>query len=165
MAPSKPRISQRDSAVSGNGAINLTDVGGDVYAKTSFGSILVERIGGNLTAEDANGSVTARGVKGDVSVDTSFAGVTLESIGGKIRVDNQNGGISVVASRPSSGCRDISLKTSFSSIRVAIPEGVGYDVSARTSFGRVNTELPITATGSMGGDSLTGTIGSGGCQL
>ena len=74
-------------------------------------------------------------------------------------------GISVLASRPSRGCRDISLKTSFSSIRVAIPEGVGYNVSAHTSFGRVNTELPITATGSMGGDSLTGTIGAGGCQL
>jgi DUF4097 and DUF4098 domain-containing protein YvlB len=152
-------------AVSGNGAINLTDIGGDAYARTSFGSILAERVGGNLAAENTNGSVTARGVKGDVSVDTSFAGVTLELIGGKIRVDNQNGGISVLASRPSSGCRDISLKTSFSSIRVAIPEGLGYNVTARTSFGRVNTELPITATGSMGGDSLTGTIGAGGCQL
>ena len=152
-------------AVSGNGAINLADIGGDAYAKTSFGSIQAERIGGNLTAENTNGSVTARGVKGDVSVDTSFAGVTLESIGGKIRVDNQNGGISVVASRPSSGCHDISLKTSFSSIRVAIPEGVGYSLTAHTSFGRVNTELPITATGSMGGDSLSGTIGAGGCQL
>jgi hypothetical protein len=67
--------------------------------------------------------------------------------------------------RPSSGCRDISLKTSFSSIRVRIPDGLGYNVSAHTSFGRVSSELPITATGNLGGDSLTGTIGGGGCQL
>jgi hypothetical protein len=152
-------------AVTGNGALNLTDIGGDTYAKTSFGSILVERIGGNLTAENSNGSVTARNVKGDAAVDTSFAGVTLETIGGRIRVDNQNGAISVSASRPASGCRDISLKTSFSSIRVGVPEGLGYNLTARTSFGRVNTELPITATGSMGGETLNGTIGSGGCQL
>jgi hypothetical protein len=26
-------------------------------------------------------------------------------------------------------------------------------------------ESPITATGSMGGDSFSGTIGAGGCQL
>jgi len=118
-----------------------------------------------LTADDSNGSVTARNVKGDAGVTTSFAGVTLESIGGRIRVDNQNGAIAVTAVRPASGCRDISLKTSFSSIRVRIPDGLGYNVSARTSFGRVSSDLPVTATGNIGGDSLNGTIAGGGCQL
>ena len=56
-------------------------------------------------------------------------------------------------------------KTSFSSIRVRVPGGVGYNVTARTSFGRVSSELPVTATGTMGGDTLNGKIGSGGCQL
>jgi hypothetical protein len=152
-------------AITGNGAVTLTDIGGDAFAKTSFGSVSIERIGGNLTVENTNGSVTARNVKGDAGVKTSFAGVTLDTIGGKITVDNQNGGISVTAMRPASGCRDISLKTSFSSIRVHVPDGLGYNVTARTSFGRISSELPITSTGSIGGDSLTGTIGSGGCQL
>jgi hypothetical protein len=151
--------------INGNGAITLTEVGADAYAKTSFGSITADRINGNFTGEDSNGSVTARNVKGDAVVNTSFAGVTLESVGGRIRVDNQNGGIAVSAVRPSSGCRDISLKTSFSSIRVHVPDGVGYNVTAHTTFGRITSELPITATGSLGGDSLNGTIGSGGCQL
>ena len=152
-------------AITGNGAITVTDIGSDTFAKTSFGSVSVERIAGNLTVENSNGSVTAKAVKGDATVTTSFAGVTLESIGGKITVNNQNGGIFVTAARSSSGCRDISLKTSFSSIRVHIPEGLGYNVTARTSFGRISTDLPLTSTGSIGGDSLSGTIGSGGCQL
>src|SRR6266478_2646133 len=152
-------------AVTGNGGVTLTDIGGDTYAKTSFGSVLAERINGNLTVENTNGSVTARNVKGDAIVHTSFAGVTLESIGGRISVDNQNGAISATAMRAASGCRDISLKTSFSAIRVRIPEGVGYNLTARTSFGRISSELPVTSTGSIGGDSLSGTIGSGGCQL
>src|SRR2546430_8167243 len=37
--------------------------------------------------------------------------------------------------------------------------------SARTSFGRISSELPVTSTGSIGGDTLNGTIGSSGCQL
>jgi hypothetical protein len=152
-------------AITGNGAITLTDIGGDAFAKTSFGSVLAERIGGSLTVENSNGSVTARNVKGDVGVNTSFAGVTLDAIGGRITVNNQNGAIAVTAMRPASGCRDISLKTSFSSIRVRVPEGVGYNVTARTSFGRISSELPITSTGSVGGDTLNGAIGSGGCQL
>jgi DUF4097 and DUF4098 domain-containing protein YvlB len=152
-------------AITGNGAITLTDIGGDAFAKTSFGSVLAERIGGSLTVENSNGSVTAKNVKSDVSVKTSFAGVTMDMIGGRITVDNQNGAISVTAMRPASACRDISLKTSFSSIRVRVPEGLGYNVTARTSFGRISSELPITSTGSIGGDTLNGTIGSGGCQL
>jgi DUF4097 and DUF4098 domain-containing protein YvlB len=127
--------------------------------------VLVERVNGNLTVEDTNGSVTARSIKGDAKVNTSFSGVTLDSIGGRISVDNQNGGISVTAMRPSSGCHDISLKTSFSSIHVRIPDGVGYNLTARTSFGRISSELPVTSTGSIGGDSLSGKIGAGGCQL
>jgi hypothetical protein len=152
-------------AVTGNGSIVLTDIGGDTHAKTSFGSVTAERVNGNLTAENSNGSVTARNIKGDAIVNTSFAGVTLEGIGGRISVDNQNGAISVTAMRPASGCRDISLKTSFSSIHVRIPEGVGYNLSARTSFGRISSALPVTSTGSIGGDVLNGTIGAGGCQL
>jgi hypothetical protein len=152
-------------ATTGNGAINLTDIGADTYAKTSFGSITAERINGNLTAEDSNGSVTARNVKGDATVTTSFSGVTLESIGGRITVDNQNGAILVTALHPSGGCRDISLKTSFSSIRVGVPDGVGYNLAAHTSFGRITSDLPVTASGNIGGDSLNGTIGSGGCRL
>jgi hypothetical protein len=152
-------------AITGNGSITLTDIGGDAFAKTSFGSVSTERINGNLTVENSNGSVAARNVKGEVRVNTSFAGVTLESIGGRVTVDNQNGAISVTAMRPASGCRDISLKTSFSSIRVRIPEGLGYNLTARTSFGRISSELPVTSTGSIGGDTLSGMIGSGGCQL
>jgi len=151
-------------AVTGNGAIELSEIGGDTFAKTSYGSIAVTHVGGNFTAEDSNGSVTARRVKGDTTVTTSFSGVDLEDIGGKISVDNQNGAISIV-SRPASGCRDISLKTSFSSIRAAIPDG-NYTLTSHTSFGRIASEIPVTATGSIGGDSLNGTIGSGGgCRL
>jgi len=158
-------ISKGIRAITGNGSITLTDIGGDTFAKTSFGSVSADRINGNLIVENTNGSVTARNVKGDAEVTTSFAGVSLESVGGKITVNNQNGGISATAARLASGCRDIALKTSFSSIRVRIPEGLGYNVTARTSFGRISTDLPITATGSVGPDSLNGTIGSGGCRL
>src|SRR5439155_11162659 len=145
-------------AVTGNGDITLTDIGGDTFAKTSFGRVSTERISGNLTVENSNGSVTARNVKGDTGVNTSFAGVTLESIGGRITVDNQNGAISVTAMRPSSGCRDISLKTSFSSIRVRIPEGSGYNLPARPSFGPISSDLPVPSTRTIGGDTLNGTI-------
>ena len=150
--------------VTGNGAIDLAEAEGDVYAKTSFGSVRVQNVKGNFTAQDSNGAVTGKNIAGDASVDTSFSGVTLEGIGGKIRVNNQNGAIDVTANS-NSGCADIHLKTSFSHIAVRISANGGYQVNAHTSFGRITTELPFTATGSMGGDSLSGTIGNGACTL
>ena len=53
----------------------------------------------------------------------------------------------------------------FTHISVRLPTNAGYRVKARTSFGRINSQLPITASGAMGGDSLEGTIGNGGCAL
>lgn len=150
--------------VTGNGAIELSDIQGDLYTKTSFGSVHVENVKGKFTAQDSNGAVSARGIEGDATVDTSFSGVTLENIGGRILVNNQNGAIDVTASS-SSGCKDIVLKTSFSHIVVRVPGHAGYKVAAHTSFGHITTELPITATGTMGGDSLTGVIGNGACSL
>jgi len=57
------------------------------------------------------------------------------------------------------------IKTSFSHIGIRVPANGGYRVRAKTSFGRINTQLPVTATGTMGSDSLDGTIGGGGCTL
>lgn len=152
-------------ATTGNGRISLNDVGGDTYAKTSFGAVDIRRVNGNLIIENANGPVTASGVKGDASARTSFGSVTLDDVGGTITVDNQNGTVTVSAARTSPGCRNVSLKTSFAPMQVRLPADAGYEVNARTSFGHITSDLPVTATGTLGGDSLNGKIGNGGCTL
>jgi hypothetical protein len=152
-------------ATTGNGRIALTDVGGDTYAKTSFGAVDIHRVNGNLTIENSNGPVTASGVKGDASAKTSFGSVTLDDVVGSITVDNQNGTVTVSAARTSPGCKNVSLKTSFAPMQVRLPADSGYEVNARTSFGHISSDLPVTATGTLGGDSLNGKIGNGGCTL
>jgi len=134
-----------------------------VYAKTSFGSIYAENVKGKFTAQDSNGSVTAKNIEGDANVTTSFSGVSLEGVGGRITVENQNGAVDVTAS--GSLCKDVSIRTSFSHIGIRLPANAGYRIKAKTSFGRISSQLPITASGTMGGDSLEGTIGNGGCTL
>jgi len=63
------------------------------------------------------------------------------------------------------GCHRMSLTTSFAPIRLTLPGGAGFNVSARTSFGKVQSGLPLTTTGALSADSLTGTIGGGGCEV
>jgi hypothetical protein len=83
---------------------------------------------------------------------------------GPVSVENQNGSVTVQA-KPGQRCQPISLHTSFSPIRVTVPGGAGYNVTARTSFGRIHTDVDMTIAGEIGGNELTGKIGGGGCEL
>ena len=152
-------------ATTGNGRISLNDVGGEAFVKTSFGSVNVQRVNGSLRVENSNGPVVANSISGDAAAKMSFGSVTLEDVAGSITVDNQNGAVMVSEARTSGGCKGVTAKTSFAPIQVRIGESGNYTVSARTSFGRINSELPITTSGQMGGDSLNGKIGNGGCTL
>jgi hypothetical protein len=97
-------------------------------------------------------------------VRTSFGGVMLDGVGGAVDVDNQNGSVEVRAAGHA-GCQPVSARTAFSVLRVYLPDGANYDVEARTSFGKVRSEHAIAVSGEVGGSSLTGKMGSGGCVL
>jgi len=145
-----------------NGRIDVVDVGGNAILRTSFASIRAERIKGKADIENANGSVQLEDVGSDATVRTSFASVFASGVRGAIDINNQNGAIGVSQVGPS--CRPISLHTSFSSIKVAVPSKASYSVNARTTFGRISSELPIT-THTNTEDTLVGNIGSGGCKM
>lgn len=147
-----------------NGAVTLRDAAGAAYLKSSFGLVQAERVGGSLQVENSNGAVRAATVKGSATVRTSFGAVVLGGVEGPVvEVRNQNGAVEVEGA--ASRCTRIDLSTSFSAIRLRLPETGGYDITARTSFGSIHSELPITASGTLGGDSLSGRIGPGGCTV
>ena len=87
-------------------------------------------------------------------------------VGGKIDVENQNGSVEVRGVPSSAGkCHPLSVKSSFGAIRVYLPEGAGFKVDARTSFGKIRSEMPLTVAGSLSEDSVSGVIGDGKCPL
>ena len=145
-----------------NGNVTATDIRNDLTVDTRFGLLRAERIRGSLDAENGNGGVTASEVGGNARVRTSFASVFLKGVAGTVTVDNANGSIMVSGLR--GACNDISLKTSFASIKLGVPSSGGYNVDARTSFGSITTDVPILVTQKSEG-SLVGTINNGGCRM
>jgi hypothetical protein len=149
-----------------NGEVSASDVGGSADIRTSFGQAGADRIQGDLTVENANGGVRASAIQGFANVRTSFSQVLIDGVAGKVDVDNANGSIEVRVTPPKAGtCAPISLKNSFGPIRVSVPDGVGYTVEARTSFGKIRSDLPLTSTGSLTSQVLEGRIGDGKCRL
>ncbi len=145
-----------------NGSVMAADIRGTLNIDTRFGMVRAERIRGALDVDNANGSVTASDIGGSARVHTGFASVFLKGVNGAVDVENQNGAISVSGLRGS--CDPVVLKTTFSSIRVALPPNANYNIDARTRFGSINVDLPINLTRKTE-DSFAGTIGGGGCRM
>lgn len=145
-----------------NGNIVVMD-GGSLTAESRFGSVRAERIRGSADIKGSNGGITLQEINGDVKVRTSFGAAFVSGASGGIDVQNDNGAISVERLR-AGGCKPIALRTSFSSIRVTLPDNTGYSVNARTSFGHIRSAIPVSTT-NAGDDTLIGTIGRGGCRL
>jgi hypothetical protein len=149
----------------GNSDVRLVNVEGSVYVKTSFGAVRVEHVRGGLTVDNANGGVQATNVAGSAQITTSFGGVVLKEVDGTVDVKNRNGAIDIAPSQQGQKCHDLTLVTSFSPIHVRLREDSGYVVNAKVTFGRISSDLPVTASGAMAEGSLSGTIGGGGCSL
>jgi hypothetical protein len=90
--------------------------------------------------------------------------VTVGDAAGPITVENQNGSVAVEP-RQGARCQAIGVQTSFAPIRVALPAGPGYNVTARTSFGSIHSEHEMTLTGDVARDAVSGKIAGGGCEL
>ncbi len=146
-----------------NGSVMVTDAKSNMTVDTRFASVRADRVRGNADVDNTNGSVTLNDIGGDVKVRSSYASAFVKNAGGAVDIQNQNGAISVTGVR-AGACHPITLNTTFSSIRLTLPGNANYDVSARTSFGHISTEFPITTT-TVGEDILNGRIGNGGCRL
>ena len=149
-----------------NGNVTASNIGGDLNVDTRFGLVRAERIRGNVVIDNANGGVTASDVSGSARVNTSFASVFLKGVDGSVNVENQNGAIGVSGLRGS--CNDVSLRTTFSPIKISIGSNASYNLTARTSFGTINTDVPITVTTrstNENSSTVSGTIGNGGCKM
>ncbi len=147
---------------SSNSSVTVRGIKGDASIKTSFGTVEASEVGGVLTVDNSNGAVRGSETRG-AQVNTSFGSVVLDDVSGAIQVENQHGSVEA-GSSASGACQPIQIRTSFSSIRVRLNRE-NYRVTARTSFGRIKTDLPISVSGITSNDELNGVIGSGACEL
>jgi DUF4097 and DUF4098 domain-containing protein YvlB len=147
-----------------NGDVRIADVEGATSLTTRFGGVQADRIRGSLRVDNGNGDVRVSAISGPANVTSTFGAVILRDVEGRIDVRNGNGALDVWPAAKPGACHDIALTSSFSRMRVYLPD-TGYTLTARATFGKIRTDVPVTATGVIGTNSLSGTIGRGGCLL
>lgn len=119
--------------------------------------------GVRLVARTVNGDVDARGLTGDVNAYTVNGGVKV-STNGTARASTVNGSVDLDMGRADwSG--DMSVKTVNGSVTVAVPQGAGLVLDARTVNGSIESDFPLTIEGRISPRHLRATLGGGGRTL
>ncbi|MCC7008551.1 MAG: DUF4097 family beta strand repeat protein [Acidobacteria bacterium] len=169
----------RDVTVTtGSGSIRLRQIGGAVRASTGSGSIVADGIGGDFDARTGSGPIEGTGVSGRMMARTGSGGIRLAQSGpGDVDVSAGSGRIDLsgirggVRAHTSSGSLTVSgeqtadwrLSTSSGSVDVDLAGSPAFDLDA--SGGSIETEYPITVTGSLSRRRLRGAVNGGGPLL
>lgn len=145
------------------GSIHLDGTSADADLKTSGGSIRVGVVGGTLNARTSGGSIIVEQTGGPIVAKTSGGRIEIGAAHGSVDAKTSGGGIEVgIASQPES---DSSLSTSGGSVTVRLNPTLALALDARSSGGKVVSDLPVAVSGEVSKRRLTGAINGGGPLL
>lgn len=161
----------RIESLAGNGSVRTSS--GSIRAAESRGVLDFKASSGDVRLLGAEGSCKVNSSSGDVEVD--FNGntgqVNVESSSGKITVKELDG--SAVLDSTSGNIEaeftgfldDSKLEASSGEIDVELPRDASFMLDARTASGRIQVDFPITVTGEIKKDRISGSVGTAGPSL
>jgi DUF4097 and DUF4098 domain-containing protein YvlB len=147
-----------------NGGVEVSSVNGRVVIHTSNGGIRAQQITGRTDVGSTNGGITLNDLKGAVTAGTTNGAIRAGGIDGQCDLSTTNGSVHVTgrldALKVSSGngsvvaeaeagskvASDWSIRTTNSSVNLAIPRDLKANVDASTSNGHVTMDLPDEAS-------------------
>ena len=159
------------------GDIAIDRLEGDVFARTSGGSVRIGRAhetvartsGGDIRIGDAQGPVSATTSGGSIETEAVAGDVAAKTSGGSIRVRGVNGAVQARTSGGSISAEFVAqpnapseLRTSGGNVTVYLPDEIAVDLNARTSGGRVSTDFPVTMVGELSAKNRLETALNGG---
>jgi hypothetical protein len=133
---------------------------------TSYGSIKVAHISGDVTARTSFSNIKANDVEGSLDLKTSFGRIKCRDITSpNISAKSSFGDVDIVCSAAGASELSADVCTSYGNIEFTPPPGFCGVVDLRTSFGDIKTDLPVTVRGSMSKDRIVGAVGDEGGKL
>ncbi len=156
------RIQGPVRAETSGGSIELASASGSAWLRTSGGGITIGDVEGEVDAETSGGSIRVERAVGPVRLETSGGGITVREVAGALDARTSGGSIQAAITRqPDGDCR---LSTSGGGVEVRLAPGLGFDLDAETSGGRVRANYP-GAPGEGGRNRLAGQVNGGGPRL
>jgi len=139
-----------------HGDIDVESINGSADIETGFGEIEVSNVLGSMTAKNNYGRITAKNVQGNAQIKTSFGDIEAADITGNTVISDNNGSIEVKDLKG-----DVEIRNSFGKISYRSSNLENANIYAKTSFGRINTNLPISVTKTMNDQTAQVKTGEG----
>jgi hypothetical protein len=148
----------------GNGAVSVERVGGEVSASTGNGRVNVLNTEGTVRVSTGNGDVQVRDAAGAVRVSTGNGRVSVTTAQGPVEARSGNGDIDVrmTALR---AAEDMTFSTGSGDVRVTLPASYNGELDASTGNGTISSDFDLKVEGRMSPRRVRATIGSGGARL
>ena len=164
------------------GGVAIDTVSGDVELPLgSFGELAIDTTSGDVDASAASNPITAESIK----VETTSGDIRLVAIvAGEARLDSTSGDIdfggeveTLWADTTSGDITleidgdhdDLSIESTSGDVRLYLPESDSFNLDAKSTSGDIETDFPITVTGTSGSrrrdNSLAGSVGGGGVDV
>lgn len=119
----------------GNGAIDVAELGGLAVLSSGNGEITVADHAGDVQISTSNGYVQATRIDGECRVRTSNGEVAMIDIAGRVSVSTTNGGVDLRLTDSNPG--PIDIRTANGGVEIEIGDGFTGDLRLETFNGRV----------------------------
>ena len=177
-----PRRADLTSILNSNARIQVDNINGRAFLRTSNGSVHAVQMQGSLDIQTSNGSIEVSGMTGDTSLRTSNGFIHAEVRQGgfeartsnariearltdqdskPVRLENSNGRIEITMD----AAREVRADTSNSSITVWMPPSAAVNIRAQTRNASIRSDFMVSSHGILSKQRLDGAIGAGGPLL
>lgn len=150
--------------VTGNGALSVERVGGEVSATSGNGRVRIAGTNGKIRVTTGNGDVDVQEATAPVHVTTGNGNVTVTTAEGPVEARSGNGDIDVRISALRAR-EPMTFSTGSGSVHVRLPASYSGELDASTGNGEMHTDFDLKLTGRMNPHRIHATIGEGGPLL
>jgi DUF4097 and DUF4098 domain-containing protein YvlB len=152
-------------ARSGDGAISLERISGQLDIETEDGSIRGSDLKGDVRAHTGDGSIRLDGTDGRFDLDSGDGGVALAGRLASVRIRTDDGVVSVRAEDGSTMAEGWEIRSGDGGVTIELPEAFDANLDASCSDGSVRVDrLRLSASGTSR-RQVKGQIGAGGPLL
>jgi hypothetical protein len=120
-----------------SGSVQIRDVEARaIEVDTAFGDVRLEDVRGDLDVRAGSGDIVLAGfAEGTCEIETGFGDIDARGSFVDVTAKTSSGRVAVVAESGSRVEHPWSLQSSFGDVEVRVPQGLGFDLFAETSFG------------------------------
>ncbi|MCP4606472.1 MAG: DUF4097 domain-containing protein [Proteobacteria bacterium] len=157
-------LQSRLRASSVNGYVDVSNCTKGAAIDTVDGEMKVSRVSGELSLRTVSGSLTTSKIKADrLDVKTVSGDIKLRSISANhLKLTSHSGDIDYLGGLSKEG--ELIVKSFSGDLKIAIPESVGFELSARSRTGTVKVEHSIQVS-HRSENRVNGRKGKGGADL